>query len=282
MILKHQHFDLKGKLAFERVTFQPPMKNSDLMVNEACFVYNQKGFVQLHGSYQNAYFESGESILMKCGNYVSHWKKTPLAAPSEAIIIHFYPDVLKWIYQDDLPMYLLPQKKDSALTLSKLKSNRLIDHFIDGLNILFDSPDFVSEELIIHKLKEIILLLFKVDNQEIKEILSSLFEPEQLNFKKVIQTNLYEPIAVSELAQLTNQSLATFNRKFKDIFDDSPANYIKNKKLEKAKKLLNNSQLNITEICFDIGFNDLASFSKAFTRKFNVSPLNYRNKSEMF
>ncbi len=282
MILKYQHFDLMEKVVFERTTFQPPMRFSDLMVNEACFVFNQKGYVQLHASYQNIHFESGEGILMKCGNYVSHWKDTPLTTPSEAIIVHFFPDVLKWVYQNDLPLFLLSQKKKPDLTLSKINSNRLINHFIEGLNILFDSPDLVSEELIVHKLKEIVLVLFKLDNLEIKDILSSLFEPEQANFKRVIETNLYEPITISELAQLTNQSLATFNRKFKEVFSSSPASYIKNKKLEKAKKMLNSTQLNITEICFDVGFNDLANFSKAFTRQYNISPSNYRNKSEMF
>lgn len=280
MILKRQHFDLMGKVVFEKATFHPPMKNSDLMVNEACFVFNQKGFVQVHGSYQNIQVESGESILMKCGNFVSNWKETSLATPSEAIIVHFFPDVLKWIYQDDLPMFLIPQKKKPTLTLSKLNSNRLINHFIDGLNIYFESPSLVSEELIIHKLKGIVLLLFKLDNLEIKAILSNLFEPEQINFKRVIETNLYEPITINELAQLTNHSLATFNRKFKDVFNNTPANYIKNKKLEKAKKLLTTTLLNITEICFNVGFNDLSSFSKAFTRKYKISPSNYRNRSE--
>lgn len=279
MILTYQHFDLLGKIAFERATFKPPMKNSDIMENEACFVFTQKGSVQVHGSYRSTRFESGESILMKCGNFVSHWKATPSTTPSEAIIIHFFPDVLKWIYHNDLPLFLIPQDKKPPSTLFKLKSNRLITHFIDGLNMYFDSPDLVSEELIIHKLKEIILILYKLDNPEIRDIISSLFELEQVNFERVVKANLYEPITISELAQLTNLSLATFNRKFKEIFGNSPANYIKNKKLEKAKSLLVKSHLNVTEICYDVGFNDLSSFSKAFTRKYQCSPSNYKKKA---
>ncbi|WP_250347248.1 helix-turn-helix domain-containing protein [Flavobacterium anhuiense] len=73
-------------------------------------------------------------------------------------------------------------------------------------------------------------------------------------------------------------SVSSFKREFAKIYHDTPANYIKMKKLEKAAELLQVSDQRITEIAFDCGFNDLANFTKSFTSKYHVSPTNYRQK----
>jgi AraC-like DNA-binding protein len=75
---------------------------------------------------------------------------------------------------------------------------------------------------------------------------------------------------------MTNLSLSSFKREFKKNYNDSPANYIRNKKLEKAADLLLISEERITDIAFDCGFNDLANFSTLFHDKFNCTPSAYR------
>ena len=85
-------------------------------------------------------------------------------------------------------------------------------------------------------------------------------------------------MTIEELAQQHNLSLSSFKREFSKIYHDTPANYIKAKKLEKATELLEFSNQRITEIAFDCGFNDLANFTKSFTSKYSLSPTNYRQK----
>ncbi|WP_278021379.1 helix-turn-helix domain-containing protein [Flavobacterium ginsengisoli] len=75
-------------------------------------------------------------------------------------------------------------------------------------------------------------------------------------------------------------SVSSFKREFAKIYNDTPANYIKVKKLEKATQLLQVSDQRITEIAFDCGFNDLANFTKSFTSKYNISPTNFRQKKD--
>jgi len=62
------------------------------------------------------------------------------------------------------------------------------------------------------------------------------------------------------------------------LFNDTPANYIKNKKLEKAAELLLISDERITDIAFQCGFNELATFTKSFSDKYNMTPSHYRQK----
>ena len=91
--------------------------------------------------------------------------------------------------------------------------------------------------------------------------MKDLFNPDEYSFKEIIQNNLYEDLSVDNLAMLTNLSTSSFKRKFKEVFDDSPAHYIKTKRLEKAADLLVVSNQRITDICYECGFSDIGHFS---------------------
>lgn len=66
-------------------------------------------------------------------------------------------------------------------------------------------------------------------------------------------------------------------RKLKAISNTSTAIFIRKVRLEKAKELLNSTDLSISEIAYSTGFNDPNWFSKAFKEEFKDSPSNFRN-----
>ena len=107
-------------------------------------------------------------------------------------------------------------------------------------------------------------------------ILSQLFSPATYTFKQIIEAHLFSQLTIEELAAQNNLSVSSFKREFAKLYNDTPANYIKNRKLEKAAELLVVSDRRITEIAFDCGFNDLANFTKSFGDKYSITPTNYR------
>ena len=115
-------------------------------------------------------------------------------------------------------------------------------------------------------MKEIILLLLQNRSAEtIRVILSQLFSPVVYTFRQIIEAHLFSPVSVEELAQKTNLSVSSFKREFRKLYNDSPANYLKNKRLEKSAALLLAANERITDIAYDCGFNDLANFTTAVT-----------------
>ena len=140
-------------------------------------------------------------------------------------------------------------------------------------------PLLINGLILILKLKEIILLLSQTQNAEtIQVILSQLFSPAAYSFKQIIEANIFLQVGVEDLALKTNLSVSTFKREFAKLYNDSPANYIKTQRLEKAAELLIASDERITDIAFDCGFNDLANFTKSFHDKYSITPTNYRLK----
>ena len=278
MILNYEHYELNGFPVFERVTFAPPFKPSVTYDQEACFIYSLSGKGQLYGGVAQNTVSPNESILMKCGSFLNHWRASEDGKPCKIIAIHVTPDVLNRVYQNALPDFLTAQHS-STMIFERISQQLVIDEYIKGLVFYFDHPELINEDLIILKLKELILLLYQVDYGNIRLLLSTLFTPVDLSFKSIIEAHLYEELELKDFAALTNTSLSTFKRRFKQIFQEPPAQFIMHKRLEKAANLLKTSRNSVTEICFNCGFKDLSAFSKSFSKRFGMSPLSYRKAS---
>ncbi len=82
----------------------------------------------------------------------------------------------------------------------------------------------------------------------------------------------------AKLCQALLISNTQLYRKLKALTGESIAVYIRSVRLHQAKQLLVESDLNISEIAYQVGFKDLSYFSKCFIKKFEISPQNFRKK----
>ena len=213
---------------------------------------------------------------MKCGNFIFEPVVKVNSEPTKLIAIHFFPEVLNKLFKDNPPKFLFTDKSDIEESMAYVDTDEIMSHYMKSVSLLFDNLQLADENILELKLKEIILILSKVDSNGVNQILSNLFNPSTVVFKDVIEAHLYSMLSIEDLASLTNNSLTAFKRKFKEVYQTSPANYIKNKRLEKASKLLKISDLSISDISFECAFNDLAHFSNSFKAKFNITPSEYR------
>ena len=85
-----------------------------------------------------------------------------------------------------------------------------------------------------------------------------------------------KPLDVPALARVALTSEAHFIRTFKETFGETPHRYLQRRRLERAMALLRETELPVTEICLDVGFTSLGSFSRTFTRVVGMSPRAYR------
>jgi AraC-like DNA-binding protein len=85
-----------------------------------------------------------------------------------------------------------------------------------------------------------------------------------------------QPLDVAALAHVALTSEAHFIRTFKQTFGETPHRYLQRRRLERAMALLRETERPVTEICLDVGFVSLGTFSRTFRRVLGMSPSQYR------
>jgi len=90
---------------------------------------------------------------------------------------------------------------------------------------------------------------------------------------KMMKDNIAEGITISEIAYSLNMSPANFSAKFKKVMGVSPNEYFKNLKLIEAKKML--KMKSVTEVAYDLGYENISYFIGLFRERFGITPKKY-------
>jgi AraC family transcriptional regulator len=98
-----------------------------------------------------------------------------------------------------------------------------------------------------------------------------------LRGKDFLDSFLAEELPLSEVARTACVSPYHFHRLFREVFGETPNQYLQRKRLERARDLLKSTDRGVTEISLDVGFESSTSFSALFRRTFGYSPREYRS-----
>ncbi len=93
-----------------------------------------------------------------------------------------------------------------------------------------------------------------------------------------IQEHYKEKIYIRDLAEILNMNEQYFCRFFKKTIGRSPMEYVNEYRLKHAVRLLEETDLSVTEICLECGFNNFGNFIREFRRLQNITPLQYRKR----
>jgi AraC-like DNA-binding protein len=85
-----------------------------------------------------------------------------------------------------------------------------------------------------------------------------------------------EPLDVAAVAAVAHVSPAHFSRSFRAVFGETPHRYLQRRRVERAMFLLRETDRRVTDICFDVGFASLGTFSRTFRDIVGDSPTAYR------
>jgi len=87
-----------------------------------------------------------------------------------------------------------------------------------------------------------------------------------------------QPLDIPELARIAIVSEAHFIRTFKDTFGETPHRYLQRRRVERSMFLLRETDRSVTDICLDVGFGSLGTFSRTFRDIVGLSPSEYRGR----
>jgi AraC-like DNA-binding protein len=237
------------------------------------FSFLQVGKKQVHFAGTSVAVNKAQSLLLKKGNWL--WTELldteavyycKLFFFSEKKLTDFLSKYTNNVkpYKEEVPYFVIENDDYIAAFITSLSSNTFTDHSY-------------SDALLVLKFEEIMLYLLNKYGSTFEDYLHSLISKEISPFKNVVESNVNSNLKLEEIAFLCNRSLSTFKRHFTSEYKEPPGKWLQDKRLQKAKELLEGGDLKASDIYLDMGYNNLSNFSVAFKKKFGISPTDISN-----
>jgi len=251
--------------------FLPPYKTHHKFINDLCVLIVVNGSSLYYTSNGSVELNPKDIIVFNNDNFINTWKKSNNKC--EVIIFKLTKQYLNELYK---PNSIRLNRVDSEVPFVVF-SSLILNQYINSLRLYLEKPNYLTGKLMKLKVEELIYLLSKekLFPNFISQIDFDLIRDDDL-LDKTVKCNLFNPINIEEFAFLCNMSLSTFQRKFKNRYNTSPAKYIEKQRVEKAKLILSKTTCSITDVCYQVGFESLSHFSKVFKKNCGVSPSDYR------
>jgi len=185
-----------------------------------------------------------------------------------------------------------PETAHIPLILLTAKSSK--QDMIEGLQIgaddyitkPFDSDELAARiaSLLAQKQRVAQQILQKISKQPITTKLAKAFESDTFSSKleQLILDNMGdEQFDVSQMFKKLNITRSTLFRRINDRFNCTPYQLLQSRRLELAHEMLVSKKGSISEIAYAVGFHSLSAFSKAFSKKYQVSPSGIRESKTL-
>ena len=220
---------------------------------------------------------SGLDFVMT-GPYIPHVWKAP-DEPNHVVTIQFSDELLN--FQILNKRLFMPIKQ-------------LLLDSMQGLHFYGKEAESIKDEIVeltrmqgFQTATKFLSILHSLANAPRRKLVSNMYETESLihqsksrRISKVcrhIEEHISQKITLSDAAKLVNMSDSAFSHFFKRQTGISFITYVNNLRVAKACDLLANTALSASEICYDCGFNNKSNFIRIFTKRKNMTPIEYRN-----
>ena len=111
-------------------------------------------------------------------------------------------------------------------------------------------------------------------------VLPDLETLERLGRARAFIDHCYDhPLNLEQISEKACFSRYHFLRLFRQAFKKTPHQYLIERRIEKAKELLTADDLRVTDVCFEVGFQSLGSFSSLFHKWVGHAPATYRERA---
>jgi AraC-like DNA-binding protein len=100
-----------------------------------------------------------------------------------------------------------------------------------------------------------------------------------LRARDAMDRDYAKPLDIPTMARIAYVSEAHFIRVFRDTFGETPHRYLRRRRVERAMFLLRETDGSVTDICFDVGFTSVGTFSRTFAEIVGEPPTTYRRRA---
>jgi len=221
-------------------------------------------------------FKAGDAAFLKMG---PHRVYKILNGDFCALLIFVPDEFISSVMKNDCGMDTVVHKTAHTDCVIPLELDKTLNIYFETLLQYFSLEKPPSKSLLKIKFKELIInLVTGGHNPIVTSYFKELATSTKRYLKPLMEEHFLFNLKLREFAKLSGRSLASFNRDFIQLYNTTPGKWLKQKRLEYGKFLLETTDLNINEIALDVGFENTSHFIKSFKIQYQNSPLKFKNE----
>lgn len=161
----------------------------------------------------------------------------------------------------------------------KIEKYPLLSMWADSVLPVFHSDYSNRKQILNVKLEELLQLLINTEEKDqFLDFLNAFQFPKKRDLKMYMEENFMLSLTLEEFAMQSGRSLTAFKLEFKEVFTLPPKKWINAKRLERAHMLLSNTEMTVTDVCYETGFENISHFIKLFCERYGVTPKKLQKK----
>lgn len=157
----------------------------------------------------------------------------------------------------------------------KFPQSPAVKVFTDALLTIFGDDRMGNQFLQFKTLELLHLISAGTTDQKFAEFLFQITLPRKRNIRSFMERSFDKPLKIEDYAYLTGRSETTFRRDFKAHFSTTPQRWIRERRIEKAIKLLANREMPVAQLSHEVGYDNTSYFIRAFREQTGASPKQY-------
>ena len=223
---------------------------------------------------------AGEILLLPGG--VPHGIEVPQSL--RMAVVHFHPEVLAWVGPEVATAKLMKSLRNWATPLSARKivapdALASLEHLTEEVVVEQNRRNPAREALLRALAIQAAVHFLRLMMAEIPPGAADETARRVLTVRSWMDRHFAEPCGVNSLAEMAHLAPTYFAAQFRRIVGSPPMTYLRQRRLEQARLLLEQTDQSVKEIAWSVGFNQADHFHHAFRQALGRTPLEYRRRS---
>jgi AraC family transcriptional regulator, exoenzyme S synthesis regulatory protein ExsA len=217
----------------------------------------------------------GDTIFFKKGAFFLHHEDQDAIC----LFMFFIPDAfVRTVVRElarDLPVS--PPPAEPREMMVRVSEDAGVSAFLRSMTVFFSDRGTPPELLLKLKLKELIAsIVVSRSNPDLSAYLRHVAHTESPSIQTIMEANCCHNLSIEAFAKLCGRSLSSFKREFRECYGVPPGRWLLERRLECSAQLLAATNMSVTDIVFECGFEQPSHFSRAFKAKYAQTPSEYR------
>ncbi len=242
------------------------------MVEEHKIVYIMSGRLTLRCGNRKVDVENGHAVFVRRNHLVKEYKQPGAdGEPFKGLFFHLNASDLRNIKERiEIPLVKADEslKRELAVTLSP---HPFLKGLFTSLDQYFSSDSPIPTSLIKSKVLETVIILLQL-LPELASVLFDFSRQWRSDLREFMEKNFLCDMNLEQFAHFTGRSLSGFKREFFEIFGCTPHQWIVEKRLKHAKKIIESKNCSLSDVYLKAGFKNPTHFSTCFKKRFGLTP----------